>query len=473
MLKKIVFLIVFIIPFLSIAQKKGFRIDIQVKGWENKPVYFEYHYGKKNVIVDSLILGNSGKAFVAGDSTLAGGIYMFVLPQKAFVEFIIDRSNRFFSLSTDTTNIIKHLKFKNSKDNEAFLEFQKHAYNNWARNDWYQKRIRSNMNNTDSINKINNEIEAFNETQNQYRRKFIEQHQNSFLTTVIKALMEPTVPEPPVDKSLSPDVRKQADRQWKYLYYKNHYWDNIDFSDARLLRTTLIENKINSFFTRVVPNSVDSIIVESERLIEKSKANPEVYRFVLNKLLSNFEMSGKWSNDNIFVALANKYYLSGQAPWADSTFVQQLAFRVKMMIPTLLGKRIPTTVFTLMDTNRNFVIDTIPAKILLFYFWSSDCEHCKEYTPKLHDLYERYKDKGLKIVAITATTNFDEWRQYVKDQNYTDWINGYYKGDYTQLLNLYDVYMTPRIFILDKNKTIMQKDLEVKSIAKIIKRYLQ
>ena len=471
--KKAIYLFLLVLPFYAVGQKHGFRIDVQIKGWENKKVYFEYHYGKKNLIIDSLLLGNSGKAYVKGDTAMPGGIYMMVLPQKAFVEFIMDKNNQFFSLSTDTINIIDHLKFKNSDDNEAFLSFQKHAYSNWARNDWYQKRIRNNYNNPDSVNKINDEIQAFNDIQNEYRKKFISQHKNSFLATVITALMEPTVPDPPVDKSLSPEAQKQAARMWKYHYYKNHYWDNIDFSDARLLRTTLIENKINSFFTRVVPNSVDSIIVESERLIEKSKANPEVYRFVVNKLLSNFEMSGKWSNDNIFVALANKYYLSGQAPWADSSFVQQLAFRVKMMTPTLLGKRIPTTVFTTMDDSQNFVIDTIPAKIMLLYFWSSDCEHCKKYTPKLHELYERYKDQGVKVVAITATTNFDEWRQYVKAQNYTDWTNGYYKGDYVQLLNLYDVYMTPRIFILDQNKTIIQKDLEVKSIEKIIKRHLK
>ncbi|MCD6366253.1 MAG: redoxin domain-containing protein [Bacteroidales bacterium] len=474
MLKKIILVIVFLIPLFALGQKKGFRIDVQIKGWENKLVYFEYHYGKKNLIVDSLLLGNSGKAFVKSDSILPGGIYMIVLPQKAFVEFIMDENNQFFSISTDTSNIINHLKFKNSPDNEAFLTYQQHAYRNWSQNDWYQKRIKNNYNNPDSINKINDEIEIFNNIQNEYRREFINQHKNSFLAVVITALMEPTVPEPPsVNKLLSPEAQKQAIRQWKYIYYKNHYWDNIDFSDARLLRTTLIENKINSFFTRIVPNSVDSIIAESERLIEKSKANTEVYRFVLNKLLTNFEMSGKWNNDNIFVVLANKYYLSGQAPWADSTFIQQLAFRVKMMTPTLLGKRIPTTVFTTMDDSQNFVIDTISAKIILLYFWSSDCEHCKEYTPKLHEMYERYKDKGVKVVAITATTNFDEWRQYVKAQNYTDWIDGYYKGDYVQLLNLYDVYMTPRIFIIDKNKTIIQKDLEVESIEKIIKRHLR
>lgn len=466
MLKKIFLFATLLLPFLAFSQKKGFRIDFQVKGWENKQVYIEYHYGRKNFILDSVLLGNTGKAYVKGDTALPGGIYMLVLPQKAFIEFIVDEHNQFFSLTTDTADIINHLKFKNSGDNEAFMKYQRHAYANLARNNWYQNRIRANMNNVDSINKINDEIEAFNSIQNAYRQKFIKQHEHTFLAKLITALMEPTVPTPPEGLS------KQAARQWKYMYYKAHYWDNIDFSDARLLRTTLIENKINSFFSRVVPNNIDSIIKESEQLIEKSKANPEVYRFVVNKLLSNFETSGKWSNDNIFVALANKYYLSGQAPWADSLFIKQLAFRVNMMTPTLIGKRIPTTVFTTIDDSQQLIVDTIPAKILLLYFWSSDCPHCKKYTPKLYDLYKRYKDKGLEVVAVTATNNFDEWRAYVKENHFTDWINCYYKGDYVQLLNLYNVYMTPRIFVLDKNKTIIQKDLQVESIKKILKQYL-
>ncbi len=464
-LKKIIFFGVLLLPFISFSQKKGFRIDFQIKGWENKQVFIEYHYGKKNLILDSVLLGNTGKAYVKGDTPLLGGIYMLVLPQQAFIEFIVDERNQFFSLSTDTADIINHLKFENSEDNAAFLEYQKHAYSNWSRNDWYQKRLRANMNNIDSINKINDEIEAFNNIQNEYRQKFIKQHEHTFLSKLLAALMEPTVPESPEGLS------EQAARQWKYLYYKEHYWDNIDFSDARLLRTTLIENKINSFFTHVVPNSVDSIIKESKRVIEKSKANSEVYRFVVNNLLSNFEMSGKWSNDNVFVALANAYYLSGQAPWADSTFIQQLAFRVNLMTPTLIGNRIPTTVFTTIDDSKQLIVDTIPAKILLLYFWSSDCDHCKEYTPQLYDLYKRYKDKGLEVVSVTATNNFDEWRAYVKEKQYNEWINCYYKGNYVQLLNLYDVYMTPRIFVLDQNKTIIQKDLEVESIEKIVERY--
>lgn len=471
--RKVIYLVLLVLPFYATGQNDGFRIDVQITGWENKKVYFEYHYGKKNILIDSLLLDNLGEIIIEGDTAMPDGIYMIGMPQKPFIEFIMDKNNQFFSLSTDTIDIVNHLKFKDSYDNEVFLSFQRNSHLNWTQNRWYRKRLRNNRNNTDSINEINAEIKEFNKSQKEFRKELIARNKNLLLAKIITSLETPIIPDPPIDTSLSPEAQKKAARMWKYLYYKDHYWDNIDFSYAGLLRTTLIENKINSFFTRVVPNTNDSIIVESERLIEKSKANPEVYRFVADKLLSNFEPTGKWSNDKVFVTLANKYFLSGQAPWVDSLSMQQLIFRVKMVLPTLLGKHIPITVFTTMDNTKNFTIDTIPAKIMILYFWSSDCSHCKKYTPKLYEIYKRYKDKGLKVVAITATNNFDEWRQYVKEQNYTEWINGYYEGNYMKLLNLYNVYMTPHIFILDENKTIIQKDLDPRSLENIIKQHLK
>lgn len=467
MLKKILLISILLLPILALSQGKGYRIDFQIKGWENKPVYFKCHYGRKILTLDSVLLNNEGKSYFKGDTVLPGGIYILELPKKFSIDFIVDEHNHFFSLTTDTVDIFNHLKFKGSDDNEAFLAYQKHAHDDLTRIRWYQKRLRTNRNNIDSTNKIDAKIGAFNNAQNKYRETLIKQHEHTFFAKVITALMEQTVPKPPEGLS------EQDARQWEYEYYKAHYWDNLDFSDDRFLRTTLIENKMNSFFMRVVPDNVDSIIKEINRLVEKSKANPKVYRFVLDKLLSNFGMRGKWRNEKIYVFLANKYYFSGKAPWVNPLSLKQLAFKVNMITPTMIGKRIPTTVFTTMDNSRQFIVDTIPAKILILYFWSSDCPHCKKYTPKLYDLYKQYKDKGLEIVAVTATNNdFDGWRKYVKENQYNEWINCYYKGNYVQILNLYNIFITPRIFILDQNKTIIYKDLNIEYLGKLLKQRL-
>jgi len=44
--------------------------------------------------------------------------------------------------------------------------------------------------------------------------------------------------------------------------------------------------------------------------------------------------------------------------------------------------------------------DYITGKPTLVYFWATSCGVCKDNMPKLRDLKAKYKDKGLRTVAI-------------------------------------------------------------------------
>ena len=44
--------------------------------------------------------------------------------------------------------------------------------------------------------------------------------------------------------------------------------------------------------------------------------------------------------------------------------------------------------------------DYVSGQPTLVYFWATSCGICKENIPKLRELKEKYKDKGLRTVAI-------------------------------------------------------------------------
>ena len=52
--------------------------------------------------------------------------------------------------------------------------------------------------------------------------------------------------------------------------------------------------------------------------------------------------------------------------------------------------------FNLYDLNKKFT---------LVYFYEPTCGHCQMTTPKIHDVYEKYKDKGFEVVAIYLMTD--------------------------------------------------------------------
>ena len=63
------------------------------------------------------------------------------------------------------------------------------------------------------------------------------------------------------------------DSTWQYYYYRNHYFDNFNISDPRLLRTPFYEDKIMTYLTKVVPQIPDSLIPYADYFIEKSQSD--------------------------------------------------------------------------------------------------------------------------------------------------------------------------------------------------------
>ena len=57
---------------------------------------------------------------------------------------------------------------------------------------------------------------------------------------------------------------------------------------------------------------------------------------------------------------------------------------------------------------------------MLVYFWATWCKSCKEEVPELKALYEKYKDRKLQVIGISAD-NTDKVREFAKAYaiNYT------------------------------------------------------
>ena len=98
--------------------------------------------------------------------------------------------------------------------------------------------------------------------------------------------------------------------------------------------------------------------------------------------------------------------------------------------------------------------------------------------PELDSIYEaKWKNEGVKIYGVMVDGGQDNWRKFIRDHNLKDWINVYQpkdKADADEAANrpgykqLYDVYQTPTLFLLDKNKRIIAKKLNYQQFDHII-----
>ncbi len=460
-----ILLILILIFSISGVFAQGYKIKVKINGIQDTTLMLGHHFGGKKYVKDTVQIDKNGIAIFKGEEKLPGGIYIVVLPGMTYFEILINGDQN-FSVETDTTDFVNNMKISGSVENQLFNDYQRYMVKQQKKLSELRKELEKINDDSDSTKIIKEQLKKVDKGVKDYWNKILIDYPNTFLSKIIKAMINPEIPEPPVDEE-----GNITDSLFQYRYYKEHFFDNIDFSDDRLLRTPIFENKIKQFFTKTVMKVPDSIIVEADRIIEKSKANKDVFRYVVVYLLNYYETTKIMGMDKVFVSIAEKYYLTGEAYWADSTMLAKFEERVRKLKPTLIGE-IAHDIKMQTNTGEYVTLHQVNAKYTILVFWEPDCGHCKKVVPKIYKISEKFKDKGVKAFAVYTQADKEEWLKFINEHS-LDWLNVYDPYHLSNYRNFYDIYSTPVIYLLNEKKEIVAKRLAVEQIEKLLNRFLE
>lgn len=469
MKKRLVFLLVLLycFNFPVTVSGQGYEIRVSFRNLKDTSVYLGYHFGDKKYVKDTIRLDTHGKGVFQGDEPLPGGVYLLVMPNMRYLEFLVDENQR-FGIETDTTDFLNTLHFKGSQINTDFLGYQKRLVELNKKLQDLQAEIRKTEDETrkealrKQMDEVNRQTRILND-------EVINTHPNSFLGHLVRAMTPPLVP----DFEVREDVENPDSVRWtlNYAWLRDHYFDDVEFSDDRLLRTPILYNRLVQYFDNILIQTPDSLIPQVDRIVKAARANDDVYQYVVITLLNHFQQSTVMGLDAVYVHIAEKYYLAGQTPWSEEKFLEELKKRIDKIKPNLIGRK---AVDLKMETISGEWVDLyeIDAPYIILYFWEPNCSHCKKVTPILYDeIYQKYRDKGLEVFAVYIYDNHDEWQKYLDEHGY-DWINAWDPKQQTYFRYYYDVYSTPTIYVLDKDKKIIAKRLDIKALKRFLKRLM-
>lgn len=455
------------LPALVSGQLKGgYEIAITLEGLPDSTVFLAYHLGDKQYIKDTLMLDKSGHGVLKGQEAMPQGIYMVVFPDKKYFEVLIS-TDQIFSVSCDYRNYFNTLKFTGSDENAAFLNYQKNWMSMQQKDADLSRRAQNNKQNSDSVKILMAEKRDQEVKMIAYLKSVIRENPGNLLSLLVKAMLPPDIPGFTIPVVVSnPDSLRWV---LNYNYNKDHYFDNIDLTDERLLRTPILYSRLNTFFTNVVIQAPDSISKEIDKIIKKCEPNYKIYQFVAVYLFNHFRESEIMGHDALMVKLADDIYLSGKADWVSKEFKDDLRKQIDLIRPNLIGKKAQNLV---MDSYSGIFVSLydIQKDFTILYFWEPNCGHCKEATPKLKAYYETAKNKGIEVFAICTASDKPKWTQYIEENKIT-WINGWDPQRTSHFDAYYNVQSTPMVYILDKNKVIIAKKLSVENIGPFIENY--
>lgn len=461
-IKSIQLLLFLISPFLVYAQK-GHDLKFRIEGLKDTVAYLGYHYGDKQYVSDTVRVDSKGNFSFKGDKVLEGGIYIVVMPNKSYFEIIVTEQK--FSIETTQNDPVENMKITGSYENKVFNDYQRFLSSKQKEIAPLKARYDAVKANEDSAKIIREQMKKVDKEVKDFRLKVLKEQPKSFTAQLIRCMMEPDAPEPPKD------AKGNIDSTFQFYYIKNHLLDSVDFSDARLLRSPLLEQKIKQYTQDMTLQTPDSIIPAVDTIIERSRKNKEVYKYAVVTLTNYYENSKIMGHDAVFIHLAEKYYVTDDAYWADSTLKAKLWDRINKIKPNLLGLAAHNLVMK--DTNEAYVsLYSLKAKYTILCFWDPTCSHCKVEIPKLIALYDSLKTDSVAAYAVGIEADPAIWKDYIREHK-LDWVNVHDPYEQSNFRKYYDIYSTPVIYLLDENKKIVAKRLSAETLSDLLRRFLK
>ncbi|RKR80366.1 thiol-disulfide isomerase/thioredoxin [Mucilaginibacter gracilis] len=119
--------------------------------------------------------------------------------------------------------------------------------------------------------------------------------------------------------------------------------------------------------------------------------------------------------------------------------------------------------FSLVDNKGiKHTLSDFKGKVVLIDFWASSCAPCREETPYLNKLYERYKsDSRVQIISIAVRDRKDAWQQALQHDK-PKWLQ-LFDGD--GKTSNYFTNAIPKFVVLDKAGLIINLDAPAPSNA--------
>ncbi len=463
---------------LFFAQGK-FKIKGHIDGLADTSIYLANYYGNKLYYNDTARVDSKGNFFFDGKPYNECGKYAIVVNNASRMDIVVDQEEIELEFTPDCR--IDAIKVKQSKNNKLFFEYVMFISDKMRSRQPIDAILQDSTKTEDEKKPFREQLAKMNDEVIQYQKDLVAKNPDLLVSKLIKMSMDIDVPEAPADSS------EDGKKLWQYFYYRNHYFDNIDLKDPRMIRDQAYHKLIEKYITQVLPQIPDTMIAEVQRLVTAVGENKDGFKYIVHQFTYNFETAKIMCMDKGFVYMIDNYYAKGLCDWVKEDKVKEMKNSADGKRNCLCGQIAMDIV--LPDTNNVWrSMNALNSKYTLLVIWEASCGHCKKEVPKINELYKRWKSKGLEVFAVHNNLEVEKWKKFIQDENLEftnvsrnqfimtqDSATKLIYGGFTTLQSLnyhqyWDVNSTPKVYLMDKDHKILAKSLGAEQLEDFLNR---
>lgn len=282
-------------------------------------------------------------------------------------------------------------------------------------------------------------LKAYQTTQNNY----LAEAKNNYAFDFIKANQKYFSPEP------------QTTYEAFLSNYKAHFLDYIDFKKPKLRSSSMIKDKLLQYVfgitydenIELMQQNIIAAINDIDAKITDANYKELVFEIIAGQLIVSESKTGFDELMRLYEKLPKEVQN------------KEFASTTKMQSQTLLTAKAPN--FKINETLELYDVD---AEQILLVFWSSSCSHCEEEIPEIYKSLKNNIEVKVVAIGLEDEDNVNDWKEKIIPLH--GWLHSLAKGKWDHpLADIYNLQATPAFFILNKDKQILFKPYDAKTIA--------
>ncbi|MDR3219153.1 MAG: TlpA family protein disulfide reductase [Dysgonamonadaceae bacterium] len=459
--------ILIVFPFLSSwSNPDSVRIEIVAPQLSGQKIFLCSYFNGLTYKQDSICLSSQGEGVFHQDKIFPEGQYLILLKNNLYIDFLLSEDQQ-FTIRTDTTDLLYKTQIEGAEQTEALLSYSQFINGEQKKRQKIIHDFRSLPEDKRDLAAAEADLAVLNEEVEKFQADFHARFKGKWVSLFLRSVE-------PVTTGPFPFPKTQAEYDVEFNYQKYHFFDNIDLQDRRFWWTNHFPGKVITYMEKQVEQIPDTLANAASGLLARTFGDSICFQLMLNKLVTYSSTSNIMGMENVWMKLVEDYYHKGLVTWGDSTHFADITFEYNKRRFNRIGMTAHDIGLQSVDGKHCKLYD-LGKKYTLLYFYEPTCGHCIKTTPELYEkIYLKYAEKGLDIAAVYLYTDKKEWLDYIEKNRLkgSHWHNLWDPEHQSAFYLYYDTTSTPGIYLLDENKTIIAKKVDIATLDTVLGRLL-
>lgn len=250
-----------------------------------------------------------------------------------------------------------------------------------------------------------------------------------------------------------------------------HYFDDFPWDDPRVFNSSSTESKIQSyceFIYQVDRMDLDTFVIQT---IQASSINETSLLTFFEKLdLKIGRYKSNYKVEHTYIKMLQYILTYPNVPKVRRLFYER---ELEIINKNLDGDLAPN--FNLiLSTGDTTTLYDIQSDYTLLFLHNPTCTTCREVRRRIasYDLLNQAIANGrLKVLTVYMEKDANVWKNYLKSEASPNYIHGWNYDTVIEDKELYETRTIPYMFLLDKDKRIIRKNILYNEIETYIQLY--